>query len=257
MLNQQFENMKQVQDSLADILQRCAVSKSLNWNDSIALIERYHMTNELKKTWVGKLNESQQDELIALKQEFPKEIAAWEKIIKLINSMELGDPEGPDGERVLKFFFDLDKKMRASASRQRKLNYDILRSIKEGKLGDDALPLSPEGSVWIAKASLAYSLKRWEQLYQDIITNLTSDPKGATGKKIAKDWREHIEKHFAGTPPDLAIGTMLWQEVGRQRTALQKQQTPVPVQEQVKGIYVSLAFNPEAMSWIEEALKAH
>jgi len=36
-----------------------------------------------------------------------------------------------------------------------------------------------------------------------------------------------------------------------------KQQAPVPYEEQLKGIHVPLIFNPEAMSWIEQALSEH
>ena len=257
MLVDQAEHLRQAQNALEVVLKDGKTSDSLDWNNLVSLIERYRMIDDLKNTWMSKLSESQQAELIAIKQEFPKEIASWEKAIKTINSMELGDPEGPDGERMVKIFLDLAKRMKASMSRQRKLNSDLMRDIKAGKLSDDALPLSPEGNMWLAKASLTYYLKRWEQLNQDILKNLKADPEGAAGEKIAKAWRELIGEHFIGTSPDLAIGTMFWQEFGRQRAELQEQKAPVPVQEQMKKIHVSLFFNPEAMNWIEQALNKH
>jgi hypothetical protein len=66
-----------------------------------------------------------------------------------------------------------------------------------------------------------------------------------------------VSELFIGTPPDLAIGMMAWQEMGRQMAGLKKQQAPVPYEEQLKGIHVPLIFNPEAMSWIEQALSEH
>lgn len=255
-LTEQTEHLRQTQEALAVVVQRCKAPQSLDWNDLIALIERYRMAEDIKKTWVGKLNESQQAQYLALVKEFPKESKAWERAIKLINSMTLGDPEGPDGEKMMKIFNDLAHKLKGAASRERQLNTDILRSIKAGKLSDNALPLSPEGNVWLAKASLAHHLKRCEQMYQDIVKNLHADPEGPVGKKIAKVWHDHVDELFIGTPPDLAIGMMVWQEMGRQMAALKEQKAPVPVQEQIKGIHVPLVFNPEAMSWIEKALRA-
>ena len=252
MLAEQAEHLQQAQDAIDTVLEQNKTTKSLDWNTLITLIGRYRMTQELKKTWVGKLTKNQQASYIELKQEYPKEFEAWEKAIETINSMTLGDPEGPEGERIINLFIDITKKTKESMDRQRKLNSDILRSIKEGSVTE--LPLSPEGNMWLAKASLAYYLKRWEQIYQDITKNLNTDPKSSMGKKIAQRWRELVNEQFIGTPPELAIGAMIWQETAQQMDELQKHPAPLSVQEQVKQVHVELFFNPEALSWIEEAL---
>ena len=255
MLKDQAEHLRQAQDAIAIVLQRYNASKTLDWNNLITLIERYNMAEELKNTWASNLNENQLSEYISIKQEYPKEFDAWEKAIESINSMKLGDPEGSEGERIIKLLIDITKKTASSMSRQRKLNSDILRSIKQGQITE--APLSPEGNAWVSKASLAYYLKRCDNIYENITKNLNADPEGNVGKQIVNEWRELVKEAFIGTPPDLAIGIMLWQEMARQKTAIDKQKTAPTIKEQVNSIHVKLLFNPEALSWIEKAMIAH
>ncbi|MFA6527662.1 MAG: MerR family transcriptional regulator [Candidatus Babeliales bacterium] len=255
MLANQAEHLRQSEDALDVVLQRCATSQSLDWNDLVTLIERYRMSEDMKKTWAGKLNDEQFKQYLELRQELPKEFKVYDEAVELINSGTLGDPEGPDGQRMVKIFEDLSHKMKNLGGRLRILNADLLRSAKEGKLSQ--FPMTPEGGVWVAKASLAYHLKRCNDSYQDIVQNLSADPEGPVGKRIAAEWRNHVSEAFTGMPRDLGVGLMLWQEMGRQQAALKKQTTPISYEEQIKGIYVPLYFNPEAMAWIEKALNKY
>lgn len=93
-------------------------------------------------------------------------------------------------------------------------------------------------------------------MYQDIVKNIKADPEGAVGKKIAKAWRELIDEQFIGMSQDLAVGTILWQEMARQKTELTEHAHAPSVQDQIKKLHVPLFFNPEALSWIEKALNA-
>lgn len=137
MLKQQTEHLGQAQKALETTLQRLDATGSPDWNDLISLIERYRMNEELKKTWAGKtLNEEQLTAYAALMKKYPKEFAAWEKLRAQINEKSLGAPEGPDGERVVKAFLDLAKKTKESAGELRKLDSNILRSIKQGTITD-------------------------------------------------------------------------------------------------------------------------
>jgi DNA-binding transcriptional MerR regulator len=256
MLKEQVSHLQNAQEAMETTIIRLKNAESFQWQDLIALIEGYRMSEELKKTWYGRvLNQAQLAEWVALKKQFPKEFELYDKLIAQINSKQVGDPEGDDGEHVVKAFLDFEQKIKASAGRLRKLNADILRSIKEGKISDT--PLSPEGNLWLAKAQLAFFLKRIDQLYQDITDNLSADPAGTAGKKIARVWRDLVDEAFVGTSREFGIGLMLWQELGRQQAVLQKLVTLPPVQDQIKEIYAKIYFNPEAMSWAEKALNAH
>jgi DNA-binding transcriptional MerR regulator len=255
MLKDQVVHLQNAQAAMDTIILRLKNAASFEWQDLLSLIEGYRMTEALKKTWYGRaLNEAQLAEWVALKKQFPKEFALQEKLVAQINNKEVGDPEGPDGERLMKVFLENTQKIKAAIGRVRKLNADILRSIKEGKISDT--PLTPEGNLWVAKAQLAFYLKRIDRLYQDIADHLHEDPEGAEGKRIAKSWRDMVEEAFIGTSRDLGIGLMLWQELGRQQAAIQNQAT-LSVQDQIKEVYAKICFNPEAMSWIEKALNTH
>lgn len=66
------------------------------------------------------------------------------------------------------------------------------------------------------RAGFAYWLKRWDKIYDKIVASLSSDPQGKVGNSIASDWRDLIEQHLCVPPKELAVGVMLWQEIGRQ-----------------------------------------
>jgi len=255
MLKSQTENLVQAQQALETTLQRLGPSGTPDWNDLISLIERYRMNEELKNTWAGKtLNQEQLALWAELHKQYPKEFALWEKLVQQINENQLGDPEGPGGEKAVTAFMDLAKKTKEAHSKLQNLNVEIFRDIKAGKIFD--LPLSSEGNVWLAKATLAYWFKRWNGIYQDIIKHINESPTSATGKKIARSWRNLLSESFSNSSPDFVIGTMMWQEIARQKTELAEQKAAPSAQELVKKLHVPLFFNPEALAWIETALNA-
>lgn len=256
MFKEQLAHLAHAQETMATLIARFKQTGSLDWKDLISLIERYRMNEELKKTWMGTaLDDAGRAEYIALREQNPKEFALWEKTIVEINQMQLGDPEGPDGERVVKIFYDLVRKTKKSWTQQRKFNAGVVRKIKSGQMSE--LPLTPEGNLWLAKASLAYWLKRWDHVYEEISKNLKQDPAGAIGKKIAKMWRELINDHFMGASPDLAMGAMIWQEEARQQAELAELVTPPTPQEVIKKVRVKFLLDPDAFNWIEAALESH
>lgn len=256
MFKEQVAHLTHAQETMTTVIARLKETGSFDWQDLISLIERYRMNEELKKTWVGKaLDQAQIAEYMAIREQNAKEFALWEKTIVEINGMQLGDPEGPAGERVVKIFYDLVKKTKKTWAQQRKFNAGVLRSIRDGKISN--LPLSPEGQVWFAQASLAYWLKRWEKIYQEVGKNLATDPEGATGKKIAKMWRDLINDHFVGGSPDLVIGAMMWQEEARQQAELSEQASIPTPQEMIKKIRVKFFLDIDAFNWVEKALEAH
>jgi DNA-binding transcriptional MerR regulator len=258
-LKEQSIHLQQVNDALVDILKRLSPLETPDWNDLTSLIERYRMTENLKekvkKTWAGqKLSESQFEEYLAIYEQFPVEFAEWDKLIEQINNKELGDPAGPDGERVMSFMFDLAKKTRKVFTEQIKLGSSIMASIQAGKISQ--LQFTPEGAMWLSRATISYWLKRWNALYNTIMENLKSDPEGKIGKKIAGEWTGLIDAYFSMGSRSLLMGMMLWQELARQDHDLQSKTTLSP-QEMVKQFHIKLFFNPEASSWISRALEVH
>ncbi|MBA3535903.1 MAG: MerR family transcriptional regulator [Tatlockia sp.] len=259
-LKEQSVHLQQVTDALGDILKRLSPSETPDGKDSITLISRYHMTkdlrNTLKKTWAGQtLTESQFEEYLSIYEQFPQEFAARDKIIEEINNNELGDPEGPDGERVASFMYDLAQKMRKSFTKQLKLNSSIIASIQSGKLSQ--LETTPEGTQWLGLASLYYWLKRWDEIYDHILENLKADPKGKVGEKIAAEWTGLLDLYFSMGSRALITGVIVWQDLAKQEHELKELKNMPTPQDLVKRLHLKLFFNPEAVSWISQALETH
>jgi DNA-binding transcriptional MerR regulator len=259
-LKQQSVHLQQVNDALGDILKRLSPSETPEWNDLITLISRYRMTenlrDKLKKSWAGqRLNESQFEEYLSFYEKFPTEFAARDKIITQINNNELGDPEGPDGERVMSFMYGLGKKTKELSAKMVGFSSSLLKDIQSGKLSQ--LEVTPEGTLWLGRATLSYWLKRWDSLYNSILENLTSDPKGKIGKKIASDWTGLIDEYYLMGSRSLLTGIMMWQEMARQDHELKEVKTMLSPQDLLKQWHIKLIFNPEAITWISQALETY
>lgn len=259
-LKEQSVHLQQVNNVLGDILKRLSPSEIPNWSDLITLIEEYRMTtnlrDNLKKTWAGqKLSEAQFEEYLSIYEQFPKEFAEKDKIIEQINNKELGDPEGPEGERVVCFMHDLARKMKELFTKQVKFNSSLLESIQSGKLLQ--LQFTSEAILWVGRATLSYWLKRWNKLSDTIVENLKSDPAGKIGKKIAGEWTGLIDEYFSMGSRPFLTGIILWQDLARQNHDLKELKTMLSPQEMVKQYHVKLLFNPEASSWISRALEVH
>ena len=258
-IKEQSVHLQQVDDVLGDILKRLSPAETPDWNDLITLIEGYRMTvnlrDKLKNTWAAQFSEDQFEEYLSIYEQFPKEFAERDKIIEQVNNKELGDPAGPDGERVVCFMHDLAKKMKEIFTKQIKFNSSLLEDIKSGKLSQ--FQTTPEGTLWISQAMLSYWLKRWDTLYDLIVENLKSDPEGKMGSKIAEEWTGLIDEYYSMGTRSFLTGIILWQDIARQNNDLKGLKEMMSPQEMLKKVHIKLFFNPEALSWISRALEVH
>ncbi|MFO9564914.1 MerR family transcriptional regulator, partial [Legionella pneumophila serogroup 1] len=129
-IRKQSEDLLKVNQVLEEILKSRSASMFPNWQDLLLLIEGYKMTenlrDKLKKTWAGKqLTVSQFEDYLFLYEQFPEEFALRDSIIEEINQQKVGDPEGPDGERIAAVMEDLSKKMKKFFTEQVKLGASL------------------------------------------------------------------------------------------------------------------------------------
>ncbi len=259
-LKEKSAQLQEVTAVLGDILGRLEPLETPDYKDSLLLISRYHMSNELrsklKSSWAGKaLTESQFEELLTIYEEFPEILDARQKIIEQINNKELGDPNGSEGQRVVLFFRELQLKLQSTFSKRVHLGSSLLKYIQSGKLTQSEL--TPEGSLWLSQATLGYWLARWELIYDKIVNNISSDPAGKVGQKVAKEWEELVEEHLSLGPRSFIAGLMFWEDVARQADDLKGLKQMPPLQEMSKKIRSKLLFNPEATAWITKALEVY
>jgi hypothetical protein len=137
--------------------------------------------------------------------------------------------------------------MKQFFTQQVKLGASLLESIQSGKLTQ--LELTSEGAYWLSRAIMAYSLKRWDNMYQQIVDNMNSSPEGAQGKKLAQEWRNLVDNYLAAGNRDYLIGIILWQEMSRQEHEIKALKTSPPPQEMIKPWHIKLLFNPEASAF--------
>jgi len=266
MLKEQAEHLRQTHEALTIVLERHKTSGSHDWNDVITLIGRYHMIEELKKTWFSKLSEKQQDRYLALRQAHPNEVIAWEKMVEAINAGKLGDPEGPDGERAAKIFLAYTKASAAWGATQKALQETTIQDVQEaaafGKMAGEMIakgggPLSGEGNKWFIQARIAYRLRRFDDLYQDIKKHLEADPESAMGKKLAARWCELIAEDCMGGTIEFFFGMKLLTEAVQTKIALLGQDASTPEQRlSIVQNGLKMISDPMVVFWIEKALKA-
>lgn len=259
-VKQQKEHLHNVDQLLANILKGRTSSMEPDWKDLLLLIEGYNMSEKirekLKGSWAGQnLTAVQFEEYLFLYEQFPDEFAQRDKIVEDVNQNKLGDPTGPEGQRVAKFMIDLSKKMKAFYLEQTKLGTSMLKSIKTGQLTE--LDITPEGAQWISRAMLMYIMKQWDALYLEIKNAADTSPKGETGKLIAKKWRELVANQLEAGNKDYLMGILLWQELARQDHEMKALDKPPSPKEMIKPYHLDIFFDPKASAWITEALDAH
>ncbi len=259
-LKKQEEHVLQVNHVLKEVLSRLSPSASPDTNDLLSIIEVFKMTenlrDKLKKSWAGTaLTESQFEDYLYLYEQFPEEFAKRDALIEEINQQNVGDPEGEDGERIATFMQHLANKMRRFFTEQIKLSSSIMESIQSGQLTQ--LELTPEGIHWLSRAMLATALKRWNNLYNQIVDNISSPPEGELGKQLAREWRELIDNFLASGNKDYLIGILLWQNIAHQSHEVSQLKAQSSLQEMLKPWSIKLLYNPDASAWISKALETH
>jgi DNA-binding transcriptional MerR regulator len=259
-IKQQRHQLQQVDEILQQVLNHLSPHETPDWHHLITLIERYQMTqnlrNTLKQGWAGKnLTSEQFVEYLSLYETLPEEFAARDALIQRINNQAVGDPDGLDGESAVLLINDLVKKLKVHFAKQIKLGSSLLQSIQSGQI--TSLELTSEGQLWISRAILAYWIKRWNTLYENIVTNLSHNPEGQQGRTIAHQWQAILDDYFWAGPRAFLTGILLWNDVSRQQNELGKLESMLSPQEMLKKVHIPLLLNPEAITWITRALEVH
>lgn len=112
-LLQQVSSLQRAAEMLDVIISDVRGQGSVDWQNIINLIGVYHMTQDLKKTWAGKVyTEDQLKQFAELKQHYSAEEAmaietAWKDLITEVRANLTQDPVGVIGQRLAQAWMDL------------------------------------------------------------------------------------------------------------------------------------------------------
>ncbi|HJZ24071.1 MAG TPA: MerR family transcriptional regulator [Candidatus Babeliales bacterium] len=264
MLADQVKELRLALDTLGFVLQEYQKSDSLDWKQISHLIERYRMAEEIKNTFAKNLSEKQKDSYLTFRQSYLSQAKAWEETVEALNHNKLDNPEGPEGERVIKTFLAFSQanmewgkeynqaKQRMTQDDAGEINTLIAKHVDCFKTqSKEGAVLNFEGSMWFTKALIAHQLRGWQEIYQEISKNLDADPESNVGKKLATKWRDFIAEHTMGGNTDFFLGTKLLMESANSKAVLSGQAAPQLFDD------MKLLKDLIAMDWINRALQAH
>lgn len=161
--------------ALQNIIAECQQDESIQWDKTIALIEVYHMTQELEKSWAGKtFNQEELQEYAEFEKDFKQKMSkkeresigdAWDKLIADVQKNLAEDPRSDIGIEIGKRCMDWVNKVYGK-------DFIILRNaiwekgFKGGHLTEE-MHISPEVIQWLDKAIDSYHRKLfWKVLHE-------------------------------------------------------------------------------------------
>lgn len=163
-------------EALKNIIAECQHDKSIHWDKTIALIEVYHMTQELEKTWAGKaFNKEELHEYAEFEKDFKQKMSKdereniskeWDKLIADIQENLDVDPYSDFGVEIGKRCMDWVNKVYGKEFITLR-NAVWEKGFKGGHLSEE-MHISPEVIQWLDKAMDAYHRKRFWNILQQI-----------------------------------------------------------------------------------------
>lgn len=178
LLEEKAKNLFAASQALRKIISDCSHDQSISWETIIQLIEVYRMTQQLEKTWAGKVLTQEELRQYAnferdLKTKFtPNEQKAceqsWDDLVQQVNANLKQDPMSEIGIMLGKRCMDWVNNLYGK-------EYSMLRTaiwekgFKGGHIGAEH-NLSPEAITWLDKAMDAYFRNRIYHVLKQVET---------------------------------------------------------------------------------------
>jgi DNA-binding transcriptional MerR regulator len=189
-LEEKAKILFEASQTLKNIVSECSHDKSIPWETIIQLIEVYRMTQQLEKTWAGKVFTPDELKIYA---HFEKEIknrftereinsfrSEWETVTKLVNANLDKDPSSDFGIALGKRCMDCvnDFYGRKYVS----LRNSIWEKGFKNGLVDHENPLSQESFAWLDKAISSY--------YRSRILKILNQVEMLPNDSLMQQWEE-------------------------------------------------------------------
>lgn len=174
------------QKTLQNVLSDCKNNKSLSWESIIQTIEAYRMTQELEKTWAGKVLSPEelkqwasfQRELESRSHEKESFEKNWRELVSKINANLKNDPSNDVAVLLAKQCMDMVNSL--YGDKYKKLQHIVWeKGFQGGHIGAEH-GLTKEAVAWLDKAVYAYHSKR----IGDILVQIGNKP----DEVVLKQW---------------------------------------------------------------------
>ncbi|APC96145.1 MerR family transcriptional regulator [Francisella tularensis subsp. novicida] len=164
-------------DALKAVISDCYDNKSINWKKIIKLIGVYHMTQQLEKTWIGKvLNDKELEDYAKLEQDLECERPStkaifekrWKNICKQIKQNLNEDPNSNIGVKIGEITHNAIYNL--YGQKFAGLKHSIWE--KGFKSNANNSSLTPEMVKWLDSAMGAY----WQNRNRNILKKIGNEP---------------------------------------------------------------------------------
>jgi len=190
LLQQKAKTLLTASQTLNNIIAECSGNQSIPWKTIIELIEVYRMTQQLEKTWAGKIFNAEelkeyarfehalQTKPVAEKHAFEQ---AWDDLIAEIGANLKRDPYSDFGIAIGKRCMDLVNNLYGQENIAMR-NTIWNKGFKAGVMdGDHAL--APEIVTWLDQAQDAY----YKQRIYGVLSQIKTEMPAA---KVQTEWQE-------------------------------------------------------------------
>ena len=199
LLEKKAKTLFEASQTLKNIVTSYSGNKSIPWKTIIKLIEVYYMTQQLEKTWVGKVFTPEElKQYASFEQDLKTRFSAkdeqvfkkaWADLVAQINSNLDKDPKSEFGVDVAKRCMDLINGL--YGKEHANLKHSIWENgFKKGQMDKDHF-IAPEVVVWIDKAVDNY--------YRERIYNILDQVTLNTSSKLVIQWNELMEETFGNS----------------------------------------------------------
>lgn len=163
-LEEKSKSLQEASQTRKSVIQTCNTDGSIPWKDIITLIEAYKMTQQLEKTWAGKVLTS--DELTQyakfesslktrLSEKDKKSFEqAWANLVEKMRYHLSTDPSSLIRQAIAKESMDMINGLYGAEHANLKVSI-WEKGFKKGKM-DGEHALSPDIVAWLDKATHAY-----------------------------------------------------------------------------------------------------
>ena len=199
-LEQKAKNLFEASQALKNIISDCSRDKSIPWETIIKLIEVYRMTQQLEKTWAGKVLTAEEiREYAHFEQELKSRFTdtekrnyeqRWDDLVKQVDANLDKDPTGDFG-------IDMGKRCMDWVNAYYGKNHVALRNaiwekgFIKGQI-DEENTRSLKSFAWLDKAITAY--------YSGRVLNILSQVETEPQEVVLKQWETLLTDMYGDEP---------------------------------------------------------